>query len=50
MGLAPRHVDDSTLWQFQAAKDGWMAANASSETPAPSMDDDQLADLGIEGF
>jgi hypothetical protein len=50
MGLSPRDVDDSTLWQFQAARDGWLAANSSAEPAAPAMDDEQLADLGIEGF
>lgn len=50
MGLSPRQVDESTLWQFQAARDGWMSANSSGEPPAPVMDDEQLAELGIEGF
>lgn len=50
MGLSPRQVDDSTLWQFQAARDGWMAANSPVEGPTPTMDDEQLTDLGIEGF
>lgn len=50
MGMSPAAVDACTLWQFQAARDGWMAANSSEEAAAPAMDDDVLAELGIEGF
>lgn len=38
-----------TLWEFQAAFDGWKAAHASEEA-APAMSDEDAARLGIEGF
>jgi hypothetical protein len=38
-----------TLWEFQAAFDGWKSANSSEEAP-PAMSEDDAARLGIEGF
>lgn len=39
-----------TLWEFAHCTEGWKEAHASEEAPAPAMDDDKLADLGIVGF
>lgn len=50
MGFAPREVDDMTLWEFQCARVGFENYHNTEEKPAPEMDDDRLADLGIEGF
>lgn len=39
-----------TLWEFSCAIEGFKAANSSEEPAPPGMSDDQLAELGIEGF
>jgi hypothetical protein len=39
-----------TLWEFVCAIDGYTEAHRSEEPPAPAMADEQLAELGIEGF
>lgn len=46
--MSPREVDESTLFEFACAVDGYVKAN-SVEKPK-EMDDDRLAALGIEGF
>lgn len=38
-----------TVWEFQAAMDGYKAAHATNDTPPPMSDADAAA-LGIEGF
>ena len=38
-----------TLWQFQAAYDGWKAAHQAADAP-PAMSEEDAAKLGIEGF
>ena len=47
--MSPRDVDDSTLWEFSCAVDGYVKANSPDEK-APPMGEDRLAELGIEGF
>ncbi|OYR18950.1 hypothetical protein [Brucella thiophenivorans] len=39
-----------TVWEFRCAVEGFKSANAPEEKAAPGMSDDQLAELGIEGF
>lgn len=39
-----------TLWEFSCAIAGFKAANIAEEKAVPGMSDDQLAELGIEGF
>lgn len=48
MGLSPLDVDRMTLWQFQAAADGFRRANPD-DTPQ-AMSDERAAELGIVGF
>lgn len=48
--MSPREVDDCTLWQFSCAVEGFRQANTPDKDQAPPMSDDQLAELGIEGF
>lgn len=50
MGFSPRDVDDMTLWEFQCCVDGYRQAHLIEKESAPEMDDDRLAELGIEGF
>jgi hypothetical protein len=38
-----------TLWEFVAAWEGYLAANATEEK-APAMSDERATELGIEGF
>ena len=38
-----------TVWEFQAAMDGFRAAHSTNDKPAP-MSDERAAELGIEGF
>jgi hypothetical protein len=49
MGFPPRDVDEMTLWEFACCADGYRKANQAEESPPP-MDDNSLAELGIEGF
>ncbi len=49
MGMSPREVGTCTLWEFQAAVDGWKAAHGAEDKP-PAMSDEEAAELGIEGF
>ena len=39
-----------TLWEFSCAIEGFKAASSAEDPAPPSMTDDQLAQLGIEGF
>jgi hypothetical protein len=50
IGFTPRDVDDMTLWEFQACSEGYRKAHASEEQAPPPMADNDLAELGIEGF
>lgn len=52
MGFAPRDVDGMTLWDFNAARAGWIKANRTGDEEAavPPMSDERLAELGIDGF
>lgn len=38
------------MWEFSCAVEGFKAVNTTEEKAAPGMSDDQLAELGIEGF
>jgi len=39
-----------TLWEFSCAVEGFNSLRDTEEKAAPGMSDDQLAELGIEGF
>jgi len=39
-----------TLWEFTCALEGVRKAHQTEEKLPPAMDDDRLAELGIEGF
>lgn len=47
--MSPRDVDESTLFEFACAVDGYVKAN-SAEDKAPAMSDDKLRELGVAGF
>lgn len=49
MGLSPRQIDEMTPWEFTAVSDAWVRAHGGKKKGA-GMDDDRLAELGIEGF
>jgi len=48
MGFTPAQVDACSLWEFLAARDGWVAANTSQESAAPTPEehDTMLAKWG----
>ncbi|QOF74429.1 hypothetical protein IG197_27675 [Aminobacter sp. SR38] len=48
--MSPREVDESTLWEFACTVEGYRKANSTEEEAPPTMGDDDLAKLGIEGF
>jgi len=50
MGFTPRDVDDMTLWEFNCCVEGYRKAHAAEKEAPPEMDDERLAELGIEGF
>lgn len=50
MGFSPAQVDDMTTWEFHHCLQGFEEFHSTEEKPAPGMDDDRLAELGIEGF
>lgn len=39
-----------TLWEFQAAFDGWKDLHRSEDAAPPPMSEEDAAKLGIEGF
>jgi hypothetical protein len=39
-----------TLWEFSCCVEGFRKAHQTEEAPPPAMGDDQLSELGIEGF
>jgi hypothetical protein len=45
IGFTPREVDDCSLWEFHAARDGWIKANSADEGPAAPSDEDHEAML-----
>lgn len=50
MGFAPDQVRAMSLWDFMACSDGWQRANGAREEARGDLTDEQLADMGIEGF
>lgn len=50
MGMTPREIDDCTLWEFAACSEGYRKAHQMEEQAPPPMADEQLAELGIQGF
>jgi hypothetical protein len=49
MGLSPRQIDEMTPWEFTACSDAWVHAHGGKRK-GKGMDEDDLAELGIEGF
>lgn len=49
MGFSPRATDAMTLWEFAACSDGWLLSKGA-KPKGREMDDERLAELGIEGF
>lgn len=49
MGLSPRQIDEMTPWEFTAVSEAWVQAHGGKKR-GQGMDDDRLAELGIEGF
>ncbi|MDK4704331.1 hypothetical protein PH562_18910 [Rhizobium sp. CNPSo 4062] len=45
-----RDIGSMTLWEFSCAVEGYRLANRTKDDPPPGMDDDRLAELGIDGF
>ena len=52
MGWCPRQVDETGLWEFMAALDGYGRANGWKETRGAGGDlsEDELREMGIVGF
>jgi hypothetical protein len=48
MGFTPAEVDACSLWQFLAARDGWIKANTveRDQTPTPEEHDALIAKWG----
>lgn len=44
MGWAPPAVDDTGLWEFGAAAEGWIRANTTGDKPE-TMTDAEFEDL-----
>lgn len=47
MGYTPCQVDRMSLWEFAACSDGYSGKRNSG---GGDLDEDQLAEMGIEGF
>lgn len=45
MGMSPADVDACSLWQFQAAADGYRRAHMSEEERARELSPEEIADL-----
>lgn len=45
MGMAPADVDACSLWQFQAAAEGYRRAHMSEEERAKDLTGDEIAEL-----
>jgi hypothetical protein len=39
-----------SMWEWNCAVAGYLAANRTEEEPPPPMDDERLSDVGIVGF
>lgn len=39
MGFTPSEVDACSLWEFLAARDGWIAANTTKQDRAPTPEE-----------
>lgn len=39
-----------SLWEFAAAMDGFAEFHGSKKKSAPDISDEELADMGVEGF
>mgnify|MGYP005994845155 CR=1 FL=1 len=50
MGFTPREVDAMSLWEFMACCDGFRSANGGSKGPSGDLSEDELREMGIEGF
>jgi hypothetical protein len=50
MGFTPSDIDDMTLWEFDCCYEGYQKAHQTEEQAPPPMADDQLAELGVQGF
>ncbi|WP_158589827.1 hypothetical protein [Gemmobacter lutimaris] len=50
MGFAPADVQAMSLWEFQACQDGWLLLHGGKKASGGDLTDDQLAEMGIEGF
>lgn len=52
MGFPPSVIFDMTMWEFQCAYSGIAQSRTPDDQkgPADPMSDDQLAELGVEGF
>jgi hypothetical protein len=50
MGFTPRQVDEMSLWEFLATRDGWIEANTAPDTsigpPTPEEHDAMLEKYG----
>ena len=52
MGWCPRQVNETALWEFMAALDGYGRANGWKEARGGGGDlsEDELREMGIVGF
>ena len=53
MGMSARDVQRCSLWEFMAQIDGYAMANgwkSSGSRGGDDLTDEQLAEMGIEGF
>lgn len=50
MGFSPREVDRLGWWQFNAALHGWKIANGQAQKTSKALSEDDLRNMGIEGF
>ena len=53
MGWCPRQVDETALWEFMAALDGYGRANGWKEARGGGggdLSEDELREMGIVGF
>jgi hypothetical protein len=49
MGWTPAQVDTCSLWEFLAARDGWIKANTVSDGPGPPTPEEHDAMLAKWG-
>ena len=48
MGWTPRQVDETPLWDFLAAWEGWRAFNAAPQGPKPPTDEEFRAAVAAD--